>query len=198
MLYFWFVTLCGLFYAFVPSLSQWVVQKLFHESDQEKELKKQLRELVKERSTVNAVDAFARYAKLNRRIDKIREQLGEINMSNSNYIYKVRLTATAILYGFISCINFYLIWFYRSVPLLKVPLSWLDPFGKLAIQSDAGLGLIPWLVISASVGRLVISYFTAATPIAMKTTGANTDDSFHIHKGNGPSSSTGYKAAISS
>lgn len=79
----------------------------------QKELKKQLRELVKERSTVNAVDAFARYAKLNRRIDKIREQLGEINMSNSNYIYKVRLTATAVLYGFISCINFYLIWFYR-------------------------------------------------------------------------------------
>jgi len=150
------------------------VQKLFNESDQEVNLKKELRELVKERSTVNAVEAFARYARINRKIDQVRERLGEMNLDNSKYIYKVRLTATIILYGLISSVNCYLIWFYRTVPLLKVPSNWLDPFGKLAMQNEAGLGLIPWLVISASIGRLVVNFFKNESPMPQKTNGAST------------------------
>ena len=76
-------------------------------------LKKELRDLIKERSSVNPVEAFAQYARINRKIDKVRGKLGEINLDNSKYIYKVRLTATFILYGLVSAVNCYLIWFYR-------------------------------------------------------------------------------------
>lgn len=76
-------------------------------------LKKELRDLIKDRSGVNPVEAFAQYARINRKIDKVREALGEINLDNSKYIYKIRLTATIALYGFISAVNCYLIWFYR-------------------------------------------------------------------------------------
>ncbi|XP_003747953.1 tail-anchored protein insertion receptor WRB-like [Galendromus occidentalis] len=168
MLYFWFVTLCGLFYAFVPSIARWIVHKLFNESDQEVNLKKELRNLIKERSSVNPVETFAVYARINRKIDRVRERLGEINQDNFKYIYKIRLIATVILYGLISLVNFYLIWNYRTVPLLKVPSNWLDPFGKLALQNDTGLGLIPWLVISASMGRVVMHIFKKDTAIPQK------------------------------
>lgn len=76
-------------------------------------LKKELRELIKERSGVNPVETFAQYARINRKIDRVRERLGEINLDNSKYIYKVRLIATIILYVLISSVNSYLIWNYR-------------------------------------------------------------------------------------
>ena len=52
---------------------------MVQENDQEVDLRRQLIEMQKELATINMVDQFAKYAKLERKINRLKEELSKIS-----------------------------------------------------------------------------------------------------------------------
>ena len=52
---------------------------MVQENDQEGDLRRQLIEMQKELATINMVDQFAKYAKLERKINRLKEELSKIS-----------------------------------------------------------------------------------------------------------------------
>lgn len=160
-LFFWFVTFCGMFAAFIPLVVRMVLQIISQESEMESNLRRQVCDLKAELGGISIVDEFAKYAKIQRKINKMSEEMTHQAQLKSTYTFKVHLAATAALYALMGITVVYLLWNYRTQSLVVLPEHWLVPVGGwLAPSADApgGIGLTPWLLISASVGRLIVKH----------------------------------------
>ncbi|CAN7981729.1 guided entry of tail-anchored proteins factor 1 [Ixodes scapularis] len=160
-LFFWFVTFCGMFTAFIPLVVRMVLQVISQESEMESNLRRQVCDLRAELGGISIVDEFAKYAKIQRKINKMSEELSHQGQLKSTYTFKVRLAATAILYALMAITVAYLVWNYRSQPIVVLPEQWLSPIGSLLSPSataPGGIGLTPWLLVSSSVGRLIAKH----------------------------------------
>ncbi|XP_064488719.1 guided entry of tail-anchored proteins factor 1-like isoform X2 [Ornithodoros turicata] len=158
-LFFWFVTFCGMFTAFIPLVVRVVLQIISQESEMESNLRRQVCDLKAELGGISIVDEFAKYAKIQRKINKMSEEITHQAQLKTTYTFKVRLAATAALYALVAMTVVYLLWNYRSQPIVVLPEGWLSPLSSwLAPSADypGGIGLTPWLLISASVGRLMV------------------------------------------
>ncbi|KAL1419704.1 hypothetical protein MTO96_024973 [Rhipicephalus appendiculatus] len=152
--FFWFVTFCGMFTAFVPFVVRMVLQVISQETEMESNMRRQVCDLRAELGSMNIVDEFAKYAKIQRKINKMSEELAHQAQLKSMYTFKVRLAATALLYALVGVTVAYLVWNYRSQPIVILPEAWLSPIGSLlapASGSPGGIGLTPWLLVSSSV-----------------------------------------------
>ncbi|CAN7988154.1 unnamed protein product [Ixodes hexagonus] len=160
-LFFWFVTFCGMFTAFIPLVVRMVLQVISQESEMESNLRRQVCDLRAELGGISIVDEFAKYAKIQRKINKMSEELSHQGQLKSTYTFKVRLAATALLYALMAITVAYLVWNYRSQPIVVLPEQWLSPIGSWLSPSAAapgGIGLTPWLLVSSSVGRLIAKH----------------------------------------
>ncbi|KAG0430849.1 hypothetical protein HPB47_022306 [Ixodes persulcatus] len=127
----------------------------------ESNLRRQVCDLRAELGGISIVDEFAKYAKIQRKINKMSEELSHQGQLKSTYTFKVRLAATAILYALMAITVAYLVWNYRSQPIVVLPEQWLSPIGSLLSPSataPGGIGLTPWLLVSSSVGRLIAKH----------------------------------------
>ncbi|KAL1474340.1 hypothetical protein MTO96_038049 [Rhipicephalus appendiculatus] len=159
--FFWFVTFCGMFTAFVPFVVRMVLQVISQETEMESNMRRQVCDLRAELGSMNIVDEFAKYAKIQRKINKMSEELAHQAQLKSMYTFKVRLAATALLYALVGVTVAYLVWNYRSQPIVILPEAWLSPIGSLlapASGSPGGIGLTPWLLVSSSVGRQIAKH----------------------------------------
>ncbi|KAG4973521.1 hypothetical protein JHK87_030342 [Glycine soja] len=130
-------------------------------SDSEKEiqLRAEIKQLLKEASSMSQPSTFAQAAKLKRlAVAKERELSKYQNSShkddNASYT-KVLLILKYLTYGVL------LIWFWR-VPVASISLQLVQPFGCLlswktrGVQNNSiAIGIISWLVVSARVCRFV-------------------------------------------
>uniref|UniRef100_A0A6M2E7L1 Guided entry of tail-anchored proteins factor 1 n=1 Tax=Amblyomma tuberculatum TaxID=48802 RepID=A0A6M2E7L1_9ACAR len=156
--FFWFVTFCGMFTAFIPFVVKMVLQVISQETEMETNLRRQVCDLRAELGSMNIVDEFAKYAKIQRKINKMSEELAHQAQLKSMYMFKVRLAATALLYALMGITISYLVWNYRTHAIVTLPEAWLSPIGSLlspASSQPGGIGLTPWLMVSCSVGRQI-------------------------------------------
>lgn len=159
--FFWFVTFCGMFTAFIPFVVRMVLQVISQESEMETNLRRQVCDLRAELGSMNIVDEFAKYAKIQRKINKMSEELAHQAQLKSMYMFKVRMAATALLYALMGMTVFYLVWNYRTHAVVTLPEAWLSPIGSLlspASSPPGGIGLTPWLMVSCSVGRQIAKH----------------------------------------
>ena len=145
---FFVVTLLGLFYSLIPALIKLVMTVLGAATNEQLDMMSELSELKKKMNQISITDEFARYAKLQRQVNKLRDQIKARGTEKNIFLVKLKWGSTFLLYliyvsyfnsiihGLIcysffigqSSISVYISWNYRSQPLLRLPNDVFHPF----------------------------------------------------------------------
>ncbi|XP_006811868.1 guided entry of tail-anchored proteins factor 1-like [Saccoglossus kowalevskii] len=118
-----------------------------------------LKELQRELSKINAKNEFAKYARTQRKMNKLTEDLADFNRSRSATSMKYRWCFTGMLYCIQALIYIYLIWTYYKTPIIKLDPDWLYPLATfIAIPTGihGAVGITCWLLICNKVSKLFI------------------------------------------
>lgn len=159
---FWAVTACSICNAFIPVVVSLFLQAFMDTSSSkvDKIFRRQLSELKAEIRSVNMVDEFAKYARVQRKIATIEDKLS----SESTLQSTCRNICNYVICGILHTVNgialFAIMWFYSYEPLLKFPSYFFFPIGYfLSIPcGESGIvGITSWLVIVNNVSRMACS-----------------------------------------
>lgn len=127
-------------------------------TDKECELLSRKRELLSEQSTLNMVDHFAKYSKIQRQINSIDLKLSEIQGERSYTNIKYNLFFMYGLRAIIAALLFVLSIYYRSVAVFSVPRKFdLTPFTKLIAypNKDNDVSFHFWVFCCTTIARLI-------------------------------------------
>ncbi|KAK6296013.1 hypothetical protein J4Q44_G00337260, partial [Coregonus suidteri] len=69
------VFLCNLFKILLPTISSFLSKVLQNDAEQERDMRAEIQEMKKEHNSVSMMDEFARYARLERKINKMTDKL---------------------------------------------------------------------------------------------------------------------------
>ncbi|KZC09473.1 PREDICTED: tail-anchored protein insertion receptor WRB-like [Dufourea novaeangliae] len=140
----------------VPILIKYVTSRLYTVTKYDMELRKDLMNLKQEMVGISIVDEFSRFAKLQRKCNKIEGILKETANKRLTSQMKVQLF---VRYGFHLLNGLLLLvlsYIYRSTPVIVFPKGMLWPIHNLlswpCYQEDS-ISLIMWIIIA----RLVVS-----------------------------------------
>ncbi|XP_031831016.1 guided entry of tail-anchored proteins factor 1 isoform X2 [Nomia melanderi] len=147
---------CVLEYIF-PILVKYITTRLYTETKHDLEARKELVNLKQEMIELSIVDEFSKYAKLQRKYNKIEGSLKETVNMRLSYRIRMQLFAT---YGFRVLNGFLvlgLLYFYKNTPVIVFPKGILWPVQNLlswpCYSQEDSISLIMWIII----GRLVVS-----------------------------------------
>uniref|UniRef100_A0A3Q3MZX6 Guided entry of tail-anchored proteins factor 1 n=1 Tax=Mastacembelus armatus TaxID=205130 RepID=A0A3Q3MZX6_9TELE len=156
----------GVFYSF--KLSK-MVQK---DAEQESEMRAEIQEMKKEQSSISMMDEFARYARLQRKINKMTDKLkthGERQKTAQQA--KMKWIVNIAFYILQAALMISLIWKYYSEPVTVVPSRWIAPVERNPVLFfkhtnwvstpclcccflSGGVGITCWLVVCNKVVTL--------------------------------------------
>lgn len=112
--------------------------------------RQQLNELKAELSKLSMVNEFAQYARLERRINAVTEDIKLKSKNKQDTLWKISIAAYVIYYVSQVLIFGSLLICYRSEPLLQLPEGWVFPCGYiLAFPSGipGAVGITVWIVV---------------------------------------------------
>merc|ERR1712179_95974 len=112
------VTIFAILPQFLPSISRKVVDLAVHETDDELLLRADLKKFQEELANISMIDEFAKYAKKERQISKIKERLKGISKSKSEVFVKFKLGFNVVFSVGQLLVFLTLMYFYRYEPLL--------------------------------------------------------------------------------
>ncbi|KAI1308701.1 hypothetical protein HDE_00433 [Halotydeus destructor] len=128
---FWFITFYGLFKPVIPVTVNKLFTILLGNSDGEKNIRDNIQQLKIEQNAINMVNEFPKHAKLQRRINKLTEELkaqsSERNMTRLKFQYGSSF-ATYIILGIITI---YLVWSSPPSAISKIDGNLLFPLNHL-------------------------------------------------------------------
>uniref|UniRef100_A0A3P9KR51 Guided entry of tail-anchored proteins factor 1 n=1 Tax=Oryzias latipes TaxID=8090 RepID=A0A3P9KR51_ORYLA len=169
--YAWFlvlgsVFLCNLMKTFLSTLSSLLSKMIQKDAEQESEMRTEIQGMKMEQSSISMMDEFAKYARLERKINKTTDKLkthGEMQMAaRDSHIragaeprfYMLQCTFAALMVS--------LIWKYYSDPVTVVPSRWIAPVERLVAFPTGvpgGVGITCWLVVCNKVVTLGFNVF---------------------------------------
>jgi len=126
---------------------------LMEENKKLKILENELFTLNKDLKKINMMDEFAKYAKTERRIIRIKDEIKKENSVKSGIHLKVKIVVHPSFQFMRAVIFIGLLWKFRSSSLMYLPPQWLWPLNKLiAFPSGVpdGLGITFWLMVCRS------------------------------------------------
>ncbi|CAM8985581.1 unnamed protein product [Rhodiola kirilowii] len=143
------------------------IKKKGGKSEEEMKLRGEIKQLLKEASTLSQPSTFAQAAKLRRmaaakekELVKYQESLSKEKNSVIDSYLKILLIVKVITYFFLIC------WFWK-LHVAVISRQLVQPFGKLLSWRGGGylndnvlVGIVPWLVLSTRVSKLMIRLFT--------------------------------------
>ncbi|KOX68060.1 Tail-anchored protein insertion receptor WRB [Melipona quadrifasciata] len=146
---------CLLEYIF-PSLIRYITSRLYTLNKHDMELRKNLVHLEQEMTRISIVDEFSKYAKLQRKYNKLESTLKEKVNERLSSRMKMQISVT---YGFRmlnGLLMFILLYLYRNKPVIILPKGILWPIQNLLswpCYHEDSISLIMWLIIA----RLVVA-----------------------------------------
>lgn len=160
---FWFVTFYGLFQPMLPSLFVKILMLITGcDSLKQVKLRNEINDYQKELNKISMVDEFARYAKIQRRQNKVKQELKSMDDSKNYFLIKIKYVTLFVVYVLNGILTSYLMWNYRYEPLLMLPsteifypVGWILSFPT---GVSGGIGLTPWMAISFYTGRKLILF----------------------------------------
>ncbi|XP_053209810.1 guided entry of tail-anchored proteins factor 1-like [Panonychus citri] len=155
---FWFITFWGLFTTLMPNFVKLVLWIFFKDSQLEKNLRKQITELKTELGTINMTQEFVKYAKIQRKINKMTEDLKNRGNTKTMLKLKVQVIVYGICYVTMGLTTTYLIWSYRYTPLARLDHNLLFPLGPiLAFPTgvEGAIGITCWFSMVTYSSRTV-------------------------------------------
>lgn len=140
--------------------SQRINQSKKSGSDKEKEaeLHREIKELLKEASSLAQPSTFAQGAKLKRKAAAKEKELAKFQ---NLHVKDTALYSKFLLISKVLTYLIFLMWFW-SVPVASISQQLVQPFGRLLSWRTGGIennnimvGIIPWLIVSTRVSRFV-------------------------------------------
>lgn len=144
---FWFVTFWGIFTTLMPNFVKLVMWIFFRDSLMEKNLRKQVTDLKTELGTINMTQEFVKYAKIQRKINKMTEELKSRANTKTMLKLKVQVIVYGVCYVAMGLITTYLIWSYRYTPLAKIDSNLMFPIGAILsfpTGVEGAIGITCW------------------------------------------------------
>ncbi|KAK6641494.1 hypothetical protein RUM44_013206 [Polyplax serrata] len=125
-------------------------------------LASELKEMEKELSTIPIVNEFAKHVKLQRKINKLRDERNTLVKNKAYKIMKIKYVVATATYLIVLGSLVTLIWLHRSESVVKLPPEWLWPFSSLFDWSYYMPGSITvpcWIAISSSATKTLARHF---------------------------------------
>uniref|UniRef100_A0A8C0PDW7 Guided entry of tail-anchored proteins factor 1 n=1 Tax=Canis lupus familiaris TaxID=9615 RepID=A0A8C0PDW7_CANLF len=129
-----------------PQMSR-LLQK---DAEQEAQMRAEIQDMKQELSTVNMMDEFARYARLERKINKMTDKLKTHVKARTAQLAKIKWVISVAFYILQAALMVSLIWKYYSVPVAVVPSKWITPLDRLvAFPTRVAASLLRTVHLSA-------------------------------------------------
>ncbi|XP_022081860.1 tail-anchored protein insertion receptor WRB-like [Acanthaster planci] len=148
---------------FIPFVVKQVMKVLFQDSEMERSIKVQMKNLVEEQSKLHVKEEFPKFARIDRKINKLRDELKKIRQSKTAKSFTISWGLTIALNSLQTVCLVSLIWMYRYEPLLVLnedwfwPLSWFIAFPS---GVPGAIGITCWILICNNVlkrGQMMIN-----------------------------------------
>ncbi|CAN0221840.1 unnamed protein product [Lampetra planeri] len=144
-------------------LSGDVVRLTQPDSGRELELREELRKMRRELATISVMDEFARYARLERRINKASDELKTSLQARTTQLTTMKWVINISFYTLQAVVMITLIWNYYSTPVAMLPSKWVSPLEKLVAFPTGvpgGIGITCWLLVCNKIAGLLFQPFT--------------------------------------
>ncbi|KAL0973280.1 hypothetical protein UPYG_G00201370 [Umbra pygmaea] len=144
------VFLCNLFKTLLPSVFSFLSKVLQKDGEDERKMRAEIQEMKKEHNSVSMMDEFARYARLERKINKMTDQLKTHVKSRSAQTAKMKWVVNIVFYILQAALMISMIWKYYADPVTVIPNKWIAPLEwMVAFPSGVagGVGITCWLVV---------------------------------------------------
>jgi len=159
MITFWFIAVFVFLGSLLPSILRWCLEFIYKISSEELKLRAEFRDMKKELVTIPMVEEFARYAKLQRKMNKVEEEIlakGQSRMDRRESIQTKWTRNFQIVNGLVLV---YLSTTQRNEPVFLGLTEWFWPFNHiLGFPSgvDGSISTVVWLLICNTASRLLI------------------------------------------
>ncbi|XP_013403254.1 tail-anchored protein insertion receptor WRB [Lingula anatina] len=140
--------------ACLPVISTMISKILIKESTEEKNLKQKIIQLRMELKTISKLDHFPKYARCERKINSLNQELLEYNKPTAYKSTVVKFGVQGIFYTINILTILWFIWRYRGEPILHLPEEWVWPLGKIVAFPTGipgAVGFTFWLVVCRTV-----------------------------------------------
>ncbi|KAH0624829.1 hypothetical protein JD844_032668 [Phrynosoma platyrhinos] len=144
------------------SLSQ-ISRLLQKDAEQESQMRSEIQNMKQELSTISMMDEFARYARLERKINKMTDKLKTHVKTRTAQLAKIKWVINIVFYILQAALMISLIWKYYSEPVTKLPSKWLAPLERLVAFPTGvagGVGITSWLVVCNKVVAIMLHPFS--------------------------------------
>ncbi|XP_066455051.1 guided entry of tail-anchored proteins factor 1 [Eleutherodactylus coqui] len=153
------VFLCNLLKLQLPALSAIVSRLLQKDAEQEQQKRADIQRMRQELSTISMMDEFARYARLERKINKMTDKLKTHVKARTAQLAKIKWVVSIVFYVLQAALMISLIWKYYSEPVTTLPSKWIAPLERLVAFptgiADA-VGITCWLVVCNKVVAIML------------------------------------------
>ncbi|KAM3837719.1 guided entry of tail-anchored proteins factor 1 isoform 1-T1 [Vipera latastei] len=156
------VFLCNLLKILLPSCSSIMSRLLQKDAEQESEMRSDIHSMKQELSTISMMDEFARYARLERKINKMTDKLKTHVKTRTAQLAKIKWVINIVFYILQGALMISLIWKYYSEPVTLLPSKWLAPLERLVAFPTGvagGVGITCWLVVCNKVVAIMLYPF---------------------------------------
>lgn len=152
---FFLVLLFTVLQNYVKDIAVIIGRNIFRASDEELDLRTKMRDMKDELSHINMIDEFARYMKLQRKIDKIMMQIKDTGSNKQKKMAILNLGVKIGLHVLHVLVMLILVFSNRTEPLLQLQSTyWFFPLNKLVALPTGvtgGVGIVCWIVLCNSV-----------------------------------------------
>ncbi|MEE6467784.1 hypothetical protein FKM82_008069 [Ascaphus truei] len=153
------VFLCNLFKTLLPSFSSIVTRFLQEDAEQESQMRAEIQKMRHELASISMMDEFARYARLERKINKITDKLKTHVKARTGQLAKIKWVISIVFYVVQAAVMISLIWKYYSDPVTLLPSKWIAPLERLVAFPTGiagGVGITCWLVVCNKVVAIML------------------------------------------
>ncbi|ELW67904.1 Tryptophan-rich protein [Tupaia chinensis] len=158
-----FVFGCNVLRILLPSFSSFMSRVLQKDAEQESQMRAEIQDMKQELATVNMMDEFARYARLERKINKMTDKLKTHVKARTAQLAKIKWVISVAFYILQAALMISLIWNYYSVPVAVVPSKWITPLDRLVAfptRVAGGVGITCWILVCNKVVAIVLHPFS--------------------------------------
>ncbi|XP_060054713.1 guided entry of tail-anchored proteins factor 1 [Erinaceus europaeus] len=158
-----FVFACNVLRILLPSVSSFVSRVLQRDAEQEAQMRAEIQGMKQELAAVNMMDEFARYARLERRINKMTDRLKTHVKARTAQLAKIKWVVSVSFYVLQAVLMVSLIWKYYSVPVAVVPSKWVTPLDRLVAfptRVAGGVGITCWILVCNKVVAVALHPFS--------------------------------------
>ncbi|XP_071994884.1 guided entry of tail-anchored proteins factor 1 [Engystomops pustulosus] len=153
------VFLCNLFKTQLPSLSTILSRLLQKDAEQEQQMRADIQAMRQELASISMMDEFARYARLERKINKMTDRLKTHVKARTGQQAKIKWVVSIVFYVLQAALMVSLIWKYYSEPVMVLPSKWIAPLERLVAFPTGipgAVGITCWLVVCNKVVALML------------------------------------------